>query len=106
MVPAEKRIGPVVVSETTGLPYKDTQFSRTWRAIAREVGIPDDVWNRDSRAGGVTEGSDTGADIEHLRHHANHKNIQTTTRYNRKTIDKTRNVAELRVAHRISKNDP
>lgn len=104
MISAEKRIGPVIVSEVTGLPYKERQFARTWRKIAQEVGIPDNVWNRDSRAGGVTEGSDAGADIEHLRHHANHKNIQTTTRYNRKTIDKTRNVAELRIAHRTNKN--
>ncbi len=27
-----------------------------------------------------------------------------TTRYNRKTFDKTRNVAELRIAHRTNKN--
>jgi hypothetical protein len=105
MVPPEKRIGPVIISETTGRPYKPEQFSRTWRKIARKVGIDDKVWNRDSRAGGVTEGSDAGADIEHLRHHANHKNIQTTTRYNRQTIDKTRTVAELRIAHRGNKND-
>jgi hypothetical protein len=65
-----------------------------------KAGIPAEVWNRDSRAGGVTEGSDSGADIEHLRHHANHSNIQTTGRYNRNTLTKTRNVAQLRVAHR------
>ncbi len=104
-IPQEKRIGPMIVDESTGLPYRDRQrFARVWRAIANECGVPRDVWNRDSRAGGVTEGSDAGANIEHLRHHANHANIATTARYNRNTIEKTRTVAELRVAHRTPKN--
>ena len=104
-VPQSQRVGPLIVCETTGLPYRRRHFADVWRSIAREAGVPDDVWNRDSRAGGVTEGSDAGADIEHLRHHANHKNIQTTTRYNRGTLDKTRAVAELRVARRGQKNE-
>lgn len=104
-VPPEDRIGPMVIDETTGLPYRDRRrFGRIWRAIATECGVPVGVWNRDSRAGGVTEGSDAGANIEHLRHHANHANIATTARYNRNTLDKTRSVAELRVAHRSPKN--
>lgn len=104
MVPMEKRFGPVIICETTGLPYRYRHFSSVWRKIASEVGVPANVWNRDSRAGGVTEGSDSGADLEHLRHHANHKNAQTTQRYNRATLDKTRQVAKLRVAHRGDKN--
>lgn len=106
MVPMEKRFGPIIKSEGTGLPYRHRYFSKTWRALATEVGIPNNVWNRDSRAGGVTEGSDSGADLEHLRHHANHKNGQTTQRYNRGTIEKTRQVAKLRVAHRGAQNAP
>lgn len=104
MVPTEKRFGPVIKCETTGLPYRYRHFSGLWREIATDVGVPANVWNRDSRAGGVTEGSDSGADLEHLRHHANHKNSQTTQRYNRATLDKTRQVAKLRVAHRGGKN--
>jgi len=97
-----KRIGPMVIDESMGLPYRDRRrFARIWRSIVSECGVPTNVWNRDSRAGGVTEGSDAGANIEHLRHHAN---IDTTARYNRNTIEKTRTVAELRVAHRTPKN--
>lgn len=103
-VPMSERVGPVIKSEKTGLPYRYRYFLDTWREVADEADVPKDVWNRDSRAGGVTEGSDAGADIEHLRHHANHKNIQTTTRYNRATLEKTRHVAELRVAKRGDKN--
>lgn len=106
MVPVEKRMGPMIKCESTGLPYRYRHFSKTWRLITNEAGVPEDVWNRDSRAGGVTEGSDAGADLEHLRHHANHKNAQTTQRYNRKTLEKTQKVAELRVAHRGGKNGP
>lgn len=105
-VPPEKRVGPMIVSEVTGLPYRQKYFARVWRKIATEAGVPKHIWNRDSRAGGVTEGSDAGADLEHLRHHANHKNAQTTQRYNRKTLEKTKQVAELRIAHRDQKNIP
>jgi hypothetical protein len=72
--------------------------------VARAAGIPDNVLNRDSRAGGVTEGSDAGADLEHLRHHASHSSVATTARYSRRTLTKTRAVARLRVAHREDNN--
>lgn len=102
-VPMEKRIGPIIIDEQSGLPYRDRQrYAKVWRKIAESCGVPKEVWNRDSRAGGVTEGSDAGANIEHLRHHANHSNIATTGKYNRNTLEKTRQVAELRVAHRTT----
>lgn len=103
-VPMEKRMGPMIVSEATGLPYRRRYFSDVWRECADAAGVPKTVWNRDSRAGGITEGSDAGADLEHLRHHANHQNSATTQRYNRKTLEKTRNVAQLRIAHRGAAN--
>lgn len=103
-VPPERRMGPMIVSEATGLPYRQRYFSDVWRECADAAGVPKTVWNRDSRAGGITEGSDAGADLEHLRHHANHQNAATTQRYNRKTLEKTRNVAQLRVAHRKAAN--
>ncbi|MBX5001844.1 site-specific integrase [Rhizobium lentis] len=106
MVPVEKRFGPMIKSEVTGLPYRKRYFSDVWRECADAAGVPKTVWNRDSRAGGITEGSDAGADLEHLRHHANHKNAATTQRYNRKTLEKTQKVAQLRVAHRSAGNAP
>lgn len=103
-VPIEKRFGPMIKSEATGLPYRQRYFSDVWRECADAAGVPKSVWNRDSRAGGITEGGDAGADIELLRHHANHQNIATTQRYNRKTLEKTQKVAQIRVAHRSAKN--
>lgn len=58
LVPMERRFGPMVKSEATGLPYRYRHFSKLWREIADEAGVPKMVWNRGSRAGGITEGSD------------------------------------------------
>jgi len=76
----------------------------TMLAACAQAGVPANVWNRDTRAGGITEGGDAGVDIELLRHQANHQNISTTQRYNRHTLAKTQKVAELRVANRSPKN--
>lgn len=105
-IPAEKRIGPVIRSESTGLPYRRRHFIDVWREVATAAGVPKTVWNRDSRAGGITEGGNAGADIEMLRHQANHDDAATTALYNRGTLEKTRAVAQLRVAHRNSQNAP
>ena len=99
-LPTTPRIGPVIIDSKTGEPFKRRAFAGRWREIARAAGIPDDVWNRDSRAGGVTEGGDAGADIEDLRQHAGHADTRTTQRYNRRTLAKTKRVARLRVEHR------
>jgi hypothetical protein len=99
-LPALPRIGPIVIDSETGEPFEYRDYSPRWRRIARLAGIPDDVWNRDSRAGGVTEGGDAGAEIEDLRQHAGHADVRMTARYNRQTLAKTNRVARLRVAHR------
>jgi hypothetical protein len=54
----------------------------------------------DSRAGGITEASDAGAPLEHIRHAATHSDIQTTQGYSRGAADKTANVLEMRALHR------
>ena len=94
------RIGPVIIDSQTGKPFKYDDYRARWREIARLVGIPDELWNRDSRAGGVTEGADAGADMEDLRHHAGHANVRMTRRYDRRTVVKTRRVQKARVAYR------
>src|SRR6516165_6278618 len=104
-VPPDKRVGPVIIDRLTEQPFKSSTYRRRWRAVARAAGIPDEVMSRDSRAGGVTEGSDAGADLEHLRHHASHKSTATTARYSRQTLTKTRAGARLRVAHRKAGNE-
>ena len=99
-LPRIPRIGALIIDSKTGKPFKYDDYARRWREIARKAGIPDDVWNRDSRAGGVTEGLDAGADIEDVRHQAGHANINMTRRYDRDSLDKTTRVSKARVKYR------
>ena len=86
-----------------------TFLALTSIAACLNLRVSADYWLRKafdpSRAGGVTEGSDAGADLEHLRHHASHSSATTTALYSRKTLTKTRAVARLRVAHREVQED-
>lgn len=54
-IPEERRIGPVVICETTGLPWRYRHYVSTFRKVARAAGVPDDIWSMDMRAGGATE---------------------------------------------------
>ncbi|KQV83648.1 hypothetical protein [Rhizobium sp. Root1220] len=99
-VPVEKRIGPMIISESTGVPYKNRKFSERWRIVANEAGIPKSVWNMDARAGAITEAYDLGASETDVMKSAGHKNRQTSARYNRGTLKQTNRVAEMRLAKR------
>ena len=90
IVPAEKRVGPLIVDETAGRPYAGYAFAREWRTIARAAGIPDHVWNMDARAGAITEAEDAGADLDQIRSAAAHSQISTTKRYSRGAVGKSR----------------
>lgn len=91
---------PVIVSEKTGLPYREETYRTLWRSIADDAGIPHDHHNMDSRSGAVTEGSEAEIEIEHLRQFATHSDKQTTQHYNRDSLKKARSVHRKRAAHR------
>jgi hypothetical protein len=95
--------GPLIICERTGRPWQATAFSHAWRKIARAVGVPDDVQNRDSRSGGITEGRKSGASLEDLRHHAGHAHLNMTARYDRVDIETRDKVARLRAKSREGK---
>jgi hypothetical protein len=92
--------GPIIRYEVTGFPYEAHQFRREWRMVADGVGIPRTVRNMDTRAGAISEATDAGADLEHVRHAATHSNIATTQGYSRGSVEKTAGVMKLRAAHR------
>ncbi len=100
LVPREHRIGPVVIDEGAGRPYLYRHFCDQWREIADAAKVPAEVWNRDSRSGGITEGSEAGADGRDLQRTATHSDPQTTERYIRRSLDATTRVARLRIARR------
>lgn len=95
-----KASGPVIVDEKNGRPYGVTQFRRVWREIATAAGVPKSVRNQDSRAGGITEATQAGADLESIKHAATHSDIAMTQRYARSSADKTAKVLQMRAAYR------
>lgn len=92
--------GPVIVSERTGLPYAAVAFRRQWREIATTAGIPPEVRNMDTRAGAISEATDAGAELEHVRHAATHGDIAMTQKYSRGSAGKIAVVQMKRVQHR------
>lgn len=99
-IPREQRIGPVVLSGYTGLPYKRKAFGRAWRQIANAAGIPEAVQNRDARAGAITEALTFNANPEHVRSQTTHSETpagkRMTTRYDRVNLEKARTVQRAR----------
>lgn len=92
--------GPIIVSEKSKLPWYNNEFRRYWRKCATAVGVPSEVKNMDSRAGAISEATDAGAPLEHVRHAATHSNIQTTQGYSRNSRSKVDNVMQIRAASR------
>jgi hypothetical protein len=99
-VPPERRVGPLIISERTGEPYKHRTFTQTWRKLANAAGIPPEVWNMDARAGGISEGYDAGASQTDNMKQAGHRRGETSARYNRSSLPQTSRVARLRLAKR------
>ena len=90
IVPADERVGPLIVDEKAGRPYAESAYGREWRVVARAAGVPDHVWNMDARAGAITEAEDAGADLDHIRSAAAHSQTSTTQRYSRGAVGKSR----------------
>lgn len=99
-VPPERRVGPLIISERTGEPYKHRTFTQTWRKVANAAGIPSEVWNMDARARGISEGYDAGASQTDNMKQAGHTRGETSARYNWSSLPQTSRVAELRLARR------
>lgn len=92
--------GPVIVSEATGLPYVAWEFRRLWRGLARSCGIPDDVFNMDTRSGAITEAFAAGVSVDTARKMATHTETATTNRYSRGDTDAIADGMRARAAHR------
>jgi len=97
LVPIEQRTGPIIVNEDTGLPYRHDTWGDGWRADRKAAGLPASMWNRDLRAGGVTEGGQAGADIKDTSRLAGHSKAKITAAvYDRDTLEAARRVARAR----------
>jgi hypothetical protein len=92
--------GPVILNNITGLPFRAAEFRRKWRLVATKAGVPKTVRNMDSRAGGITEATEAGIPIEHIKHAATHADINQTQKYARGATGKVASTIIGRVAHR------
>jgi len=98
-IPIDKRSGPLIV-DGTGRPYRYQAFHEAWRADFDAAGIPAKVWNRDIRAGGVTEGGKSGASKDDRRKLAGHAREEMTENYDRDMIEAHRRVMASRTSFR------
>jgi hypothetical protein len=103
LVPPTSRIGPVILDERTGKPYRQREFARRFREIARAAGVPDSIWNMDARAGAVTDAYDKGAREVDAMDLGTHTQLATNRRYSRNRMAATSRVAVLRFG---AKNEP
>jgi hypothetical protein len=94
--------GPIIVHDKKPRPYRNTAFRRLWREIANDVGVPAEVFNMDNRAGAISEATDSGADLESVRHAAAHSNISMTQRYSRNSANKIADTMSRRAAKRTT----
>jgi len=92
--------GPIIICETTGWPYTTAEFRRKWRLVANAAGIPKGIRNMDTRAGAITEATEAGIPLEHIKHAATHSDIQMTQRYARGGVQKTESTMIGRAAFR------
>jgi Phage integrase family len=64
---ATPRSGTVmVISETTGRPYRRSWFADTFRTLARAAGIPDDLQFRDLRRTSVVRLAEAGCSVPEI----------------------------------------
>jgi hypothetical protein len=103
-IPRESRIGAVILNETTRSPYLQREFARRFRNIARKVGIPDEIWNMDARAGAITDALDNGAEPADVMKAATHRHLSTSLIYDRDRLEKTNRVSKARFGISGDKN--
>lgn len=99
--PEEKRTGPVIVSEETGLPYRPRIFSQRWTVDRKAANLPNNLWARDLRASGITEGRAGEASTDDAAKVAGHASKATTAKiYDRAVMEAADRFAQARIKSR------
>lgn len=90
-------VGPLIVSEKTGLPYRGNYYDQDWREVGKAAGVPKNVWSMDARAGAAPEAEEATGDLDAARKMAGHTTTKTTLVYVRNDDPaNNRRVAEAR----------
>lgn len=96
-IPEDRRIGPVIINEKTGQPWRYRNYAAVFRKVARAAGVPDDVWSMDMRAGGATEvGAIQGITRDDLKSAGGWKSDAMAARYDRGSKARAQKVVRLR----------
>lgn len=98
--PETERIGPMINSPFTGLPYRSIRFQEQFRADRKKAGVLDTVWARDLRASGITEGRATDVSLDDAGKVAGHSSKTTTKIYDRAVLEAADRFADARVKAR------
>lgn len=94
-VPQTERAGPIVKNQS-GDPIRESDYRKKYRRLARQAGIPDDVWNMDARAGAATEALESGVSIEDVSRSLTHASTHMTRSYERRNQASIKLVGEAR----------
>lgn len=103
LIHEDDRNGPLIINERQGRPYAYQDFRIDYRKDRKAAGLPGTIWNRDLRAGGITEGSKAGAAKDDRRKLAGHAREETTEIYDRDMVEAHRRVMQSRKAFREKK---
>lgn len=99
--PADRRRGPMIVNEGTGLPYHVQVFTNCWAKDRKEAGISNTVWARDLRASGISEGRAAAASTDDAAKVAGHSSTRTTAKvYDRANLEAAERFAKARIKRR------
>jgi hypothetical protein len=99
-IDASLRHGPLIINPSTGLPYIYATFRLAWNADFEAAKMPEGMWCRDLRAGGVTEGGKSGASLEDRRKVAGHAKARQTEKYDRDGVEAFRRTMQSRTDYR------
>ena len=99
-------IGPVVIDEGRGKPYRGDRYNDKFRKVRDAAGVPSNVWSMDSRAGAVSETVEATGSLEDARDLATHTTTKTTRLYSRGDgLTSSRRIAEARIENRSKKTN-
>lgn len=105
LIDESRRQGPLIINHKTGLPYFYETFRDAWHDDFEAGELPDGMWCRDMRAGGVTEGGKSGASKDDRRKVAGHAQEKQTEKYDRDQLEAFRRTMKSRTGYR-AKNSP
>ncbi len=98
--PQETRTGPLIRSEETALPYRESIFRQRWSVDRKTAKLPARLWARDLRASGISEGRASAASLDDASKVAGHSSTRTTEIYDRAVLEGADRFADSRIKRR------